>query len=384
MALQSLPGTPFVAIGPGIMTAHATPTTANTTMDAANEALIMVGYAVTSDGGSHTINTTGSSSIGWRAGAVTFANAGTTFKVGIAAVDTANGPPARASNTTDVINFDVAASFTGGGGGVTANAWQTSVPTTGSKTIAHGDLVAICLQMTARGGSDSIIATIGTAAGQTHRPTITPFTGGTYTTQTQIPNAFITFSDGATCHLLGTDLFSSINTRTWSSGSATKEYGQLYNLPFPMKVCGIYGWLDPDADCDIVLYSDPLGTPVAEKTISIDLNTVSSANVRRFHTLFATPYTTTANQNIAAVFKPGGSAVSATYRTIANAGHRVADVFGTSGYGISRASGAFADANSSLDHYYIGLIAGAFDDGAGGASGGGIRPAGRGGLAMGA
>jgi hypothetical protein len=213
---------------------------------------------------------------------------------------------------------------------------------------------------------------------------MTQFTASTYTALAATPNALITFSDGATCHLQGTDIFTSLNTRTWNSGSATKEYGQLFNLPFPMKLYGIYGWLDPDADCDIVLYSDPLGTPVAERTISIDANVVSSANVRRFQFNFAAPYTATANQNIAAVFKPGGSNVNVIYRTLANAGHRVADVFGTSGFGISRASGAFANANSSLDHYYIGLIAGAFDDGAGGASGGGIRLAGRGGLAMGA
>jgi hypothetical protein len=63
------------------------------------------------------------------------------------------------------------------------------------------------------------------------------------------------------------------------------------------------------------------------------------------------------------VFKPGGSNVSAYFKTLANSAHRIADMWGTSGYGISRASGAFSDANSSLDHYYIGLLVGAFDSG---------------------
>lgn len=364
MALQNFPGGFQGLIGPAPLANIATTPGTNTTLiDAADEAAIFIGRVVTSDGGSHTIDTTGSSSIGWRSGTTTFANAGTTFKVGIAPVDAANGPPARASNTTNVINFDVSASFTGGGGGVTTAAWQTSVPTTGTKTIANGDLVAICFQATARGGADSITVTYATAADALHRPAVTGYVGGAYGRVSATTNALITFSDGAFGYIHGTELFSTILTQTWNSGSATKEYGQLYNLPFPMKVHGVYGWVSPGGDLDVVLYSDPLGTPVAEKTVSIDANVTGIAASRKFMEFFPSPYTTTANQNIGAIFKPGGTNISAYYRTLANATHCVADPWGTSGYGISRASGAFANANSSLDHYYIGLIVGAFDDG---------------------
>lgn len=363
MTVVAVPGSPIILVGPGALTTHAVPIASTTIADAANEALIAIGYAITSDGGSHTIDTTGSSSIGWRTGSATFANAVTTFKVGIAAVDTGAGPPARAANVADVITFDVEASFTGGGGGVTASAWQTSVPTTGSKTIANGDLIAIAWQMTARGGADTIPISTGPGVVARTRPAVTAFTGGSYTAATSLPNAFITFADGATCHLQGTDLFNTLNTRTWNGGSG-QEYGQLFNFPFPYKIYGLYGWLDPDADCDIVLYSDPLGgSPVAEKTISIDANAVAAASGRRFEVAFPSPYSVPANTDIAAVFKPGASNVSAYYRTLANAGHRVTDVYGTSGYGVSRTSGAFANANSSLDHYYIGLIVGAFEHG---------------------
>lgn len=121
MSLVSLPGGFSVSVGIGMYNVrNNTPIQLNNvTMDAANEAIIAIGHMATSDKGSHTINTTGSSSIGWRSGAVTFANAGTTVKVGIAPVDTTNGPPGRASHVTDVIAFDVSADFTGGGGGIT-------------------------------------------------------------------------------------------------------------------------------------------------------------------------------------------------------------------------------------------------------------------------
>lgn len=363
MALQSFYGSAFSFVGPDPWLHTTVPAVNNTAIDAANEAVIAIGRVRTSDGGSHTIDTTGSSSIGWRSATVTFSNVGTTVKVGIAPVDTGAGPSGRASNATDVISFDVSKSMTGGGGGITANAYQTHIPDTGTKTIANGDLVAIAIQMTARGGADAVNVTSSALGSDLHRPLNVAFTGGSYNLPSAVPNFFITFSDGATGWIEGGEIFSTRLTRTWNSGGATKEYGQLYKLPFPAKIYGVYGWVDPDADFDVALYSDPLGTPVAEKTASIDANTVADTQGRRFRELFASPYTTTADQIICATYKPGGSNITAYYKTLASATHRASDVWGTQGYGISRASGAFADANSSLDHYYIGLIVGAFEHG---------------------
>jgi hypothetical protein len=367
MSLVDLYGGHFVPIGAGIYSSSTAPATTSSTIDAANEAVIHVGRVITSDRASHTIDTTGSSALGWRTGSVTFANAGTTLKVGLAAVDLTAGPPVRAANAADVITFDVNASFTGGGGGVTANAWQTSVPTAGTKTIANGDLVAFAVQMTARAGVDTVAVTAVSGIGSAfHRPTVSTFLSAAYAAVAALPNAIIVFSDGAIGWFYTTDVTSAALTRTWNSSDATKEYGQLFKLPFPTKIYGLWGFLDPDADCDVVLYSDPLGTPVPEKTISIDANAVTAASGRRFFELFPAPYSTTTDQLIGAVFKPGGTNVTASYKTIGNATHRVTDPWGTQGYGISRASGAFANANSSLDHYYIGLLIGSFEAGGGG------------------
>jgi hypothetical protein len=366
MALQSLSGG-FMPLGPRILSLPASGVSA-IGPNAANIAAIFIGRIVTSDGGSHTLDTTGSSSLGWRADSVTFANAGTTCAVGLAPVDTGNGPPARPSNTTNVINFDVKATFTGGGGGI-ATGWQSSVPTTGTKTIANGDLVAFAVQMTARGGADVVLVSYLTTSITVSRPTVTGFNGSSYSNRDASPNCFITFSDGAFGWFEGSDVVSTTTTRTWNSGSATKEYGQLYQMPFPMKVRGIYGTAVILNDTDVVLYSDPLGTPVAQKTVSIDANAVASTSSNFFYELFASPYTAAANQPLGAILKPGASNISTFFKTQNNAAHRITDPWGTSGYGISRASGAFANANSSLDHYYIGLIVSAFDDGAGGGGG---------------
>lgn len=364
MALQNLSGGFFSQIGPGPLSLHTIPAlSGGTTLDAAAEAAIYVGHIFTSDGASHTIDTTGSSSLGWLTAAVTFANAGTTVKVGLATIDAANGPPSRATNVANVITFDVSKSLTGGGGGITGSAWQNHVPDAGTKTIAHGDLVCFAVQMTARGGVDSVIANWEAQAQSTGFAAVTGFTGGSYASSNGIPHAIITFSDGAIGYFMGGANQVTINTRTWSSASATKEYGQLYKLPFPMKVHGLFAWAAPSADFDAVLYSDPLGTPVAEKTRSIDLNTAQTSSGRKMFMPFASPYAVSANQEIGAVIKPGASNVSAYYKTLNTATYRAADPWGTVGYGISRAAGAFANANVSLDHYYVGLIVSGYEHG---------------------
>lgn len=339
---------------------------------ATKAAVIYVGYIITSDGSSHTINTTGSSSIQWQTGSVTFSNAGTTAVVGLAAVDLSNGPPARAVNVADVITFDVSRVMTGGGGGVTSSAWQTHVPTAGTKTIANGDFVAFAVQLTSRGGTDTIAVTGSPVGNPIQIPTGTFYNATTYAAMSQSPDVIIVFSDGTLGWFYTTDVFSVVTGRTFNSGSATKEYGQLYNLPFPYRINGIYGWINfsgTSADFDAVLYSDPLGTPVAQKTVSVDANAVATtASGRRFSVLFPSPYDVAANTNIATIFKPGATSIDAYYKTLANAAHRVTDTGGTSSYGVSRASGAFANANSSLDHYYIGMLVSAFDAGGGGGS----------------
>lgn len=365
MSLVALDGSPLVHLGTQLYMGQVGAWAATSVLqDAANEAAIMYGYVITDDGGSHTIDTTGSSSLGWRTGAVTFANAGTTFKVGLAAADLANGPPGRAANVANVITFDVSKSMTGGGGGVTANAWQEHVPDAGTKTVANGDLVAFCTQMTALGGADLVNTSAGTNGVNLGVPGMTSFVGGAYAaTASGVPNCLITFSDGHYGWIAGIPPFSSATAQTWNSGSATKEYGNIVQFPFPVKVYGIWSMFQMTADCSFVLYSDPLGTPVAEKTVAVDANAFTATSVRPMQVLFPSPYTATPNQPLAVIAKPGGSNVTMTYKTLNASAHQITDHCGTNGYAVNRASGAFAAQNSNKDRFPIGLLVGAFSDG---------------------
>jgi hypothetical protein len=348
------------------------PATAAVTMDNTNEATIMYGYVVTSDGGTHTLDNTGS--IGWKTGTFTgsqFSDSATRVLVGVTDVIDSAGPAARADNTTDVIDFDVSATFAGAGGGLTSNAWQTSAMTTGSKVIANGQLIAICVQMTVRGGTDGIIYRGMALGAGYHASNVTGYVGGSYVTQGALPNAIITFGDGAYGWLVGTELFSSETvTEAPASNTTPDEVGQLYSFPYPMKIHGLYANVDPDGDFELVLYRDPLNNDglglSAVKTVAVDANRTASATGRRIFVVFDSPYTTTANQVIAAVIKPTTTTAITVYkRTIANAAHRITEIGGTSSYGVSRtdAGAAFANVNSSLTHYYVGLMAASFDDG---------------------
>jgi hypothetical protein len=362
MSLVALDGTPLVAIGqpfiPGSVLGL--PGATSLLQDAAKEACIMHGHIITDDGGSHTIDTTGSSSLGWRAGAVTLANAGTTFKVGLAALDTANGPPARAANASDVITLDVSGSYTSAAA-PTANAWNQKVPDSGTKTIANGDLVAFCTQMTARGGADAVNTSNGTGVVGVPRPGVTGFVGGSYADAGTPPNAVITFSDGHLGWFYGGAVFATASTGQSFNNTGTNEYGNLFQLPFPVKIYGLYAACNVAGDTDFVLYSDPLGTPASAKSVSVDLNVISTSQARYSSYLFASPYTTTANKPVAAIVKPtSATSVQFVYKTYNAAAHQVTEMCGTNGYAVNRASGAFAAQNSSKDRFAIGLLVGAF------------------------
>jgi hypothetical protein len=338
------------------------------TIDAANEACIFFGQIFTEDEGSHTIDTTGSSSLGWKSGALTFANAGTTVKVGLAALNTTTGPPVRAANVADVVTLDVSRSIVGGSGGITANTWQEHVPTAGSKTIANGDFVAFVVQMTARAGVDSVIVQ-STTTPASSAPVLcgtTSIASGAYAAQARLPNAVITFSDGILGYFYGGQVaVTGVTVQSWNSGSATKEYGNFLQPPFPGKVYGILANCSVDGDTDFILYSDPLGTPVAQNTVSVDANAIGQASTNNWlPLLFSSPYTFTANQPLAVIIKPTtATTISSPYKTFQISGHQKTEPLGAGSYAVNRASGAFAAQNSNKDRFAIGLLVGAFDDG---------------------
>jgi hypothetical protein len=378
MSLVSIGGVPLIPVGAPVWGGLAQMPTSLAlsnagTLDAAAEAYICIGHVYTEDGASHTIDTSGSSSIGWLSGTITFANAGTTVKVGLAAVDTANGPPGRAVNVAGTITFDVSKTLTGGGGGITGSAWQTHVPDAGTKTIANGDMVAFALQMTARGGADSVVLrSMSTPFHGPALPSHTDYIGGSFSAGTGIPNVSITFSDGTKGYFIGG--FVTTNdpqTVTWNNTSGTKEYGNYLKFAAPVRVYGFCGTFGISGNGDVVVYTDPFGTPASAASRSINVKTtIGGGEYRYCFGLFSTPYDAPANTDLVLAFKPTSATnVTSYYITLPSAADQVAHPMGTNCYAVSRNAGAFSAQNSSKDRFGIGVLVGGFDAGGGGGAG---------------
>lgn len=362
MALVNLDGVPMTQIGFPVRSGSfwTGGFTTLTTIDAVNEAAIYIGHVYTSDGASHVIDTTGASGLGWRTQNVSMFDPATLVKVGLAAVDTTNGPPVRAVNVGGLITMQVSRSIAGNSGGITDNLWQEHVPDTGSMTVANGDLVALCIQMTARGGTDLFnVGAVPQPYANISFPCATTYTSGAYAFSGFFPNGRIRFRDGATGFFAGGAVQNGfLNSLTWGSGSATKEYGNYFVLPYPVRINGVVAALALSGPADIVLYSNPLVTPVAQRTISLTPQMLSINTPGTMHLLFPASYDVPANQPFALVVKPGATSITFYSRTVKFAFDQQQDSGGTSVVGASRATGAFV--TLPLERFTIGATISAF------------------------
>jgi hypothetical protein len=352
----------------------------STIMDAAGESTSMIGQVWLSSGPgtSKTISSAGGK-IYFTTTASTFANAGSTLRVGLQDVDGATG--------LEDGTFDVHDDLVPGTDTVTAAAVTTATMSSGSKTITHGDIVALSIEWTARAGSDSIRPSVVANVAQpdlANFPYSTTDTGSGPAKSNNVPYATIEFDDGT----IGTFgpmtpliLAGAGNQVAFNSGSTPDEYAMVFQVPFRCEVSGLsmgFGEVDAGESGEVLLYSDPLGTPVAERTVTVDPEITSvAASVTGLAIFAIAAYTLEVNTNYAVAYK----ATSAGSRTlqmavVPTANSRVTTPFGTTVQGGQRsdATGAFSTLNSTT-FPLAGLVISKLDDGAGGGTTtGGTRP----------
>ena len=335
------------------------------------------------DGSTHTVDTTGSSSFQLRTStAITFASATTVVKLGFADIDPNAGPPARPVVSGNLIAFDVYSQITQAAmNGISANAWCTTIPTTGSKTMASGDMVAFSIQMIVRGATDQFgISGMG-AASQSYLPGVTIWNvGGGWQPSSMMPNFIITASDGTLGYLQNPFICDVPNFQTLlNTGSNPIEVGNIWRVPFPCRMFGIqtHGWNSVSAsDANYVLYSSPFTTPVAERTIVVDGNvTLNLVNFINVYLLFPTPFDVMPNTDYVMTLKPVNASpnVQLMGKQVIHNDHLVADQLGKACHGVSRSdfSSPFTTINSGKNLYALMALIGGFDDGAGSGGGGG-------------
>lgn len=233
--------------------------------DATGEACGVIGqvFLSTGPGTSATFSAAGGATISIVSDTtVTWANAGTTLRVGFQGVNLATGLPDG--------TWSAYGDLVGGDGSVVINTFTNVDLTTGSITLAHGDLVCVLNEYISRAGSDSVrwlrlstsnfpYGILNTGTGM--QPSLNPMA------------AMLTADDGTLAvfsDMLIPNTQISVNI---NSGSTPDEYAYLFSLPVSAttNLLGAnIGEVDSGEIGDLILYSDALGSPVALHTVAVE------------------------------------------------------------------------------------------------------------------
>lgn len=336
------------------MTLFSVPSTATALIDAAAETLAMIGrvHLTSGPGTSKTISSAGGKFY-MMISSATWANGSTIVRAGIQDV---------ASTGLQDGTFDTYVDLVPGVDTITGNAINTITMTTGTKTIADGDLVAVAMSMTARGGTDAISA-LRFGSGVTAFPYAT--NNGTrlaigIPTTIQFDDGTLGFFDGDYYAYNGL-----LSTASFGSGSTPDEYALLFQVPVPLTITALAAKLGAFAqtdDFELILYSDPLGTPVAERTIAVDADQTIAQTIFE---QWINAYSLTANTTYAIAVRPtvANTLNVATIEFSSIPSLRACTLFGTTARQGSRTnqSGAFSEDTNVIP--LIGFRAAALDDG---------------------
>lgn len=353
-------------------------TNSNATCNNTGHSAFAVGHVwlTSGPGTSKTLDSTAGCNIYWATGSVTWNNATnntTNVRVGVQAV-TATG--VNDDNWTGKPQADLLA----GTATVSANAVMKTAIASGSLSIANGDLLAIGFEMTAHGSTDSVtlrrpsldvVASVSDTAIDTGSgPGLSGFVG----------MVAIEFADG-TFGYLEPDIYPHIYeaSSTFSNASTPDEIALVMQWPYPVKAAGLCAFLGSIAaadDFELILYSDPLGSPVAQKTLTFDSDLYAVGNNRHFAKQFSAYYDIAANTNVAVAVRPT-TANTITYQRMnlssGNGNLRKATQLGTnwSMYSRSDQTGAFGSQDTTILPAFGVYVIG-HDDATGGAVAGSV------------
>lgn len=323
-------------------------------LDATGERFAMCGrlFIAGRPAGAKTLSSAGGGKISWRAGTCTFANGGTSLEIGIQGVSIAAGPLLQPDGT-----FSAKAQLTGGSG-ISSAAWNDTALTTGSVNLAHGDLVSVVWDMTARAGSDSVIPQViatrfadGNLFGLSF-PNTNAYLAGAWQTgfaggSMRLAPVLITFDDGTLGWIDGAPPVSTpANGGVFSSASTPDERGWMFQLRFDCKVDGLWGFFgatDANSTMNLKLYADPLGAPSALASLAISPRWMTGSNeYLMFHAL-ASEVSLSKNTNYAVALEATGSSnCRYKYSTLASENHRPCWDGGANSAYVSRSDGAGA------------------------------------------
>ena len=270
MAILSIPAWFMGPPGPATVSG-------GSTLNAVGESHAIIGHVHIEGGGSKTLSAAGSGRILWRTATLTWASGSTNLRVGTQGVDLATG-------FHDGV-WDVYADLVPGVDTVAANSAISTTMDTGTQTMANGDLIAIVIEMTARGGADSVLVGAQNYNTNNWGTEGLPYgisDTGTPTKSSTALLAFIVFDDGTVGWIVGSHFTArgQDGTIAFNSGSSPDEYCATFTPPIGIRIdaIGLITGLVASGDTfELILYQDPLGTPSVLATLTPDPDVLSSA-----------------------------------------------------------------------------------------------------------
>lgn len=254
----------------------------NVVLDANGEAIHLVGTIHWAGGGSHTISSSGGK-IGWRsANSVSWSDGSAAHRIGL---QDASGtiPPVTGDGT-----FDVYHEFTVAGDSISVNTFYETAMSSGTKTLAEGDYVAIVHEAI----TASATGRFGQYMNNTGASGAYPGTVSLGTSQVFTPLFYLIADDGAVGWIDGVFPYDG-SALLFNTNDNPDEYGMTFRVPIACEVTGLWwnGQLpSTSAEMRVRLYSDPLGTPTTLVEETFDGTThhaTTSTSVRDWATSFA-------------------------------------------------------------------------------------------------
>lgn len=241
-------------------------TTTGSTMNAVGESNFIVGRVYfPAQTGTKTISAAGGGRICFNTAAgIVWASGSTNVRVGIQDV---------ANTGIEDGTFDVYVDLVPGTETIANNTLYNFAMESGTKTLTYGQEIAVGATMTARGGTDVF------SLDRVVRPIPLSYPYDTHlgSKSTNVPCFLLIFDDGTYGWILTAPLLwdtaDGNTTIAFNSGSSPDEYAGTFSPTIPARLIAIGAQVESIASADsyeVILYSDPLGTPSVIETITPD------------------------------------------------------------------------------------------------------------------
>jgi hypothetical protein len=163
---------------------------------------------------------------------------------------------------------------------ITANTWIRSGDLTASAVVARRDLLAVVVTPTGTPNYELSTFAPGGSPGAGF-PYAASFTSGAWGKIARVPVVALEYDDGSFDYMPGVLPASALNTHSFNSSSTPDEIAAFFQFPVPVRLAGVWLWVDSDNDFDVVVYNGA-GTEVETAAEDADVDAAITPHMPHF------------------------------------------------------------------------------------------------------